>query len=238
MEERAVVLFSGGMDSTTLLYDAISKYGKENVFSILFDYRSKHNAKENAAALDILDHIGVDNKNYRFVDLYSLKQFGGSVLTTDNEVPMASDGKQSDTVVPGRNLIMISFGVAYAQVVGARTILIGACRDDNLSYPDCRNVFFQELTRAISAGYPQVDRVVAPYSNLWKREILPVGFGLGVPYELTYTCYKGDSKACGVCDACVERIDAFRANQTVDPVEYAIDIDWSMCKWIQKAPAV
>jgi 7-cyano-7-deazaguanine synthase len=218
--EKVVTLFSSGMDSTTLLYKSIRDKGKENVFPLLFNYGSKHNKKENKTAYSLLEYLGF--KKVPLVEIPILGSFGGSTLTDSNrEIPSAKEGQQRTTVVPGRNTIMLAFGISYAESVGATVVEFGACADDYISYPDCREIFIEHMATVAQLGSDRkVLSVEAPFVNLSKIEIVKLGEELSVPWDRTWTCYKGEELACGQCDADVERLQAFEANGIKDPIEY------------------
>jgi 7-cyano-7-deazaguanine synthase len=123
-------------------------------------------------------------------------------------------------------MIMLSFAGAYAQVVEADSIAFAPCADDYASYPDCREEFTTSFEYALDKALGRKVSIFTPFINTLKTEIVKIGLQFDVPYHLTHTCYKGTRPACGVCDACVERISAFQYNKVVDPIPYEVEIDW------------
>ena len=195
---RVVVIYSGGMDSYTLLNDCISK-GMQ-VYALSFNYGQKH-AKELHYAQKVCDQLGLPHK---VVDITAVHQLLlGSSLTDDIEIPEGHYEEESmkSTVVPNRNMVMLSLAIAYAVSVQAQSVMFGAHGGDHAIYPDCRPEFVEKMA-AVSkiANYEEVD-VVAPYINLNKTEILAKGLQLGLDYGKSWTCYNGRDKACGRCGA-------------------------------------
>ena len=214
---RVVVIYSGGMDSYTLLNDCISK-GMQ-VYALSFNYGQKH-AKELHYAQKVCDQLGLPHK---VVDITAVHQLLlGSSLTDDIEIPEGHYEEESmkSTVVPNRNMVMLSLAIAYAVSVQAQSVMFGAHGGDHAIYPDCRPEFVEKMA-AVSkiANYEEVD-VVAPYINLNKTEILAKGLQLGLDYGKSWTCYNGRDKACGRCGACQERLEAFADNRATDPLSY------------------
>lgn len=215
--KRAVVIVSGGMDSTTLLYDIISQ-GYE-VFPLTFNYGQRH-IKEISAMMDTCSHLGV---GYELVELNVLNYLAPSALTRDEEkVPEGhyADESMKQTVVPNRNMVMLSLALSYAIKVDADTVFYGAHMGDHAIYPDCRKVFVDAMCEAAKLCDYKERYIVAPYWDLNKGDILKKGLELGVDYNLTWTCYKGGFKACGKCGSCVERLEAFKQNGIEDPIDY------------------
>jgi len=204
---KALVLLSGGMDSLTLLHYVIEKlnYPVQDVSCVGFNYGQKH-IKELDYAEDICRYMGVE-----FIPIcVDLNGFGQSALTSDIEVPKAKDDKQIQTVVPGRNAVMLSLAVAKAMTIGVDSVFFAPTLDDFKSYPDCRSEFVTSICQAMTVGYAV--RVYAPLINLSKSEIVKLGIDMKVHYELAWSCYKGEEEPCMECDACVERINAMKAN--------------------------
>jgi len=231
-EQRAVVLLSGGLDSTTTL--AIAKSEGFQVYALTFRYGQRHSLEVEAArriaqATGVAEHVLVE---------FDLRPFGGSALTSDLDVPkdrpVASMAEGIPvTYVPARNTIFLSFGLAWAEVLGAGTIFIGVNALDYSGYPDCRPEYleaFERLarlaTRAGVEGQAEVC-VRAPLLHLSKAEIIQRGAALGVDYALTLTCYdpspRGES--CGHCDACLLRLNGFAENGMQDPASYQQEIE-------------
>ena len=228
--KRAVLLLSGGLDSTTLLALATSEgYA---VHALSFDYGQRHSI-ELSAASKIARRYGVVQHLVAKIDL---RVFGGSSLTADIPVPRDRDlddeaGGIPITYVPARNTIFLSHALALAEVVGAREIFIGVNALDYSGYPDCRPEFiaaFEHManlaTRAgIESGDEPAIRIRAPLIDLSKSQIIKLGLALGVDYSMTTSCYDpgADGKACGRCDACQLRLRGFSEAGARDPASYA-----------------
>jgi 7-cyano-7-deazaguanine synthase len=224
---RAVLLLSGGLDSSTLLALAI-RDGFE-VYAMSFRYGQRH-AHEIAAAKRIAESYGL--AAHVIVDI-DLRIFGGSALTADIAVPkdrMAADMSSGIpiTYVPARNTIFLSYALAWAEVLGARDIFIGVNAVDYSGYPDCRPEFIQAFQTmaniATRAGTEEGRRLTihTPLISLSKREIIERGSALGVDYGMTLTCYDPatDGAACGRCEACLLRLKGFREAGMEDPAPY------------------
>jgi len=217
--EKAVVILSGGMDSTTLLYDIVSRFGAENTYAISFDYGQRHKRELNLA-LESCNKLGVVR---HILDLRCLNEVAPSALTRDVEMPEGryDDENMKQTVVPNRNMVMLSLATAYAIGIGATKLYYGPHAGDHAIYPDCRPEFIAALKEAIRLCDWKEVELLAPYSNMDKGDIVILGLKLSVDYSLTNTCYnpKGD-KACGKCGACSERIEAFKKAGIIDPIQY------------------
>ena len=144
-------------------------------------------------------------------------------------MPAAEADQQVVTVVPFRNALFVTAAAAYAETVGISNLYISPVADDYAAYRDCRREFYDAMEASLSLGATQDTRVhiQTPFVEKSKVEVVSEGIRLRVPYELTHTCYEGTQPACGRCDACTERIDAFKANSLTDPIPYAIPINWS-----------
>jgi len=224
MPVKAVVLLSGGMDSATCL--ALARAEGREIFTLTFSYRQRHRVEVEAAEA-LSSYFGVPGENRRVVDLGPA--FGGSALT-DPELEVPLDRPQKEmarvippTYVPARNLVFLSLAGSWAEQLGAREIWMGANARDFSGYPDCRPEFlsaFEEAlrlgTRAGVEGEPI--RLRTPLLHLSKAEIVRLGRDLGVPFELTHTCYLGLRPPCGRCDACRLRARGFREAGVEDPL--------------------
>lgn len=224
----AVVLLSGGLDSTTVL--AVAKRDGFTPYAMTFRYGQRHAveidaARRVAAAQGVAQHVVVD---------IDLRQWGGSALTSDVEVPKDRDVESTAnlipvTYVPARNTIFLSFALAWAEVLGATDIFIGVNALDYSGYPDCRPEFIDAFARmanlATRAGVEGTQRLTihAPLQHLTKADIVALGQSLGVDYSITTSCYDpaADGTACGHCDACQLRLRGFSANGVIDPITYA-----------------
>ena len=216
--QKAVVILSGGMDSTTLLYDAISQ-GYE-VKALSFNYNQKHKrelfmAEKTCKELDI---------PHKIMDLSILNELAPSSLTrTDWEVPEGhySDENMKETVVPNRNMVTLSLATAYAIGIEADKLFYGAHSGDHDIYPDCRAEFVEQLAKTIQLCDWNPVTLEAPYLEIDKGDIVIKGTQLGVDYSLTWTCYKGREYSCGKCGSCTERLEAFDKAGIDDPLHYA-----------------
>jgi 7-cyano-7-deazaguanine synthase len=226
-KRRAVVLLSGGLDSTTVLAAARSE-GYE-VYALTFRYGQRHEA-EIEAARRVAQLNGVAEHVVAEIDL---RAFGGSALTGDMEVPKNRAPKEISegipvTYVPARNTIFLSFALAWAEVLGANDIFIGVNALDYSGYPDCRPEYIAAFQRmadlATKAGVEgrQKLSIHTPLISLTKAQIVKKGIELGVDYSLTVTCYDPSTEgaACGQCDACQLRLKGFAENGLSDPARY------------------
>lgn len=215
MNMRAVVILSGGMDSTTLAYDLVNK--KYEVFALSFDYGQKHR-KELVKAMVTATNLGI---RHEVIDLSYLSKFLKSSLTdSTQQVPEGhyADDNMKSTVVPNRNMIMLSIAIGYAITVGADTVAYGAHAGDHAIYPDCRPQFVWEMQKVADICHFTPVKLYAPYLSIHKGEIAILGKMLKVPYENTWTCYVGGEKPCGRCGSCVERAEAFAFAGMEDPL--------------------
>tara|TARA_R110000737_G_scaffold5134_2_gene16666 strand:- start:10069 stop:10725 length:657 start_codon:yes stop_codon:yes gene_type:complete len=217
MSNKVVVIFSGGMDSFTVLNRAL-KDGKE-VYALTFDYGQKH-VKEIACASKVCRQLGVAHK---VIDISAINQLlAGSSLTDDIDIPEGHYEAESmkSTVVPNRNMILLSLAVGYAVSVKAAQVYYGAHAGDHAIYPDCRPEFVSKMNDVCQiANYEAVD-IFSPYLSDTKSDILTDGLKMGLSYADTWTCYNGRDKACGKCGACQERLEAFADNNITDPLAY------------------
>lgn len=217
---KALVLFSGGVDSTTCLAMAVDKYGKENVIALSISYGQKH-TKEIEVSDSIAKFYGVE---HIYLDLAKIFQYSDCSLLagSDKEIPKESysdqlkktDGKPVSTYVPFRNGLFLSSAASLALSKDCQVIYYGAHADDAAgnAYPDCSSDFNNAIARAIYIGSGNQLKVEAPFVNLTKAEVVAIGVKLGVPYEMTWSCYEGGDKPCGVCGTCRDRKAAFLAN--------------------------
>ena len=215
--KKATLILSGGVDSTTLLYD-LHRRGYD-VRAISFDYGQRH-IKELGMAQKTCEKIGVEHTIVNLSNLGSI--LGNNALTGKIEVPEGDyqDPTMKLTVVPNRNMIMLSIAIGYTINIGANHLYYGAHAGDHAIYPDCRPEFVQAIQNVAELCHYDPINVHAPYLYIPKSEIVALGLDLGVDYSLTWTCYKGGLKACGKCGSCVERLEAFEINKAEDPIEY------------------
>ena len=221
---KALVLFSGGVDSTTCLAMAVDKYGRENVIALSISYGQKH-TKEIQSAEKIANYYGVELKK---LDL--AKIFEGSecslLSSSGEEIPKESyaeqlektNGKPVSTYVPFRNGLFLSCAASVAISNGCTEIYYGIHMDDAAgnAYPDCSNEFNNAMNNAIYIGSGRQLKVTAPFVNMRKSDIVAKGLNLNVPYRMTWSCYEGGEKPCGVCGTCRDRIAAFKANSITE----------------------
>ncbi len=219
---RAVSLLSGGLDSSTVLSYAISK-GYE-VIALSFDYGQRHR-KELESAKKIADYYGVKHKIMKI----DLRAIGGSALTDDIEVPdvtLEAIGKEIPvTYVPARNTILLSLGLGLAEVTDSSKIFIGANALDYSGYPDCRPEYFDSINKTFSLATKKTVEggkieVEAPLLRFSKADIVKLAHSLKTPLELTWSCYNGKERACGVCDSCKLRLKGFMEAGFEDPIKY------------------
>ena len=217
MEMRnSLIAYSGGVDSTTLLYE----YREEVACAVGFDYGSKHNARELAAAKAICRELEIP---YLIIPLAFIGEyFRSDLLLSGGEMQLGdySEENMSSTVVPFRNGIMLSILAGLAESRDLQQVLIANHFGDHAIYPDCRESFVKPMGEAITAGTSNGVKLVAPYTTLTKAEIVARGTRLGVPYGKTYSCYQGGELHCGRCGTCRERHEAFVANGLEDPTLY------------------
>lgn len=214
---KVVVIYSGGMDSFTVLNRAIAD-GHE-VYALSFDYGQRHR-RELDAAEQVCKSLNIEHK---IVDIRSINVLlSGSSLTDDIDVPegdYATDNMTS-TVVPNRNMILLSLAIGYAVSLEADKVYYGAHSGDHSIYPDCRPEFVDAMNQVSQIANYQSVSIHSPYLHLSKADILADGLTLGLDYSKTWTCYNGRDKACGKCSACRERLAAFASHQVTDPLEY------------------
>ena len=219
MSQKVVVIFSGGMDSFTVL-NLAAKQGLE-VFALSFNYGQKHK-KELDYAARACTLLGVKHK---VVDISAINQLiGGSSLTSDIEVAEGHYEEESmkSTVVPNRNMILLSMAVGYAVSISANKVYYGAHAGDHAIYPDCRPEFVHKMNDVCAIANYEAVEIITPYLDVTKTAILTAGLEMGLDYNQTWTCYNGREKACGKCGACQERLEAFTENGINDPLLYEV----------------
>ena len=227
MRKKAVILLSGGLDSSTIL--AYAKSQNFDLYAISFFYGQRHQF-ELEASKKVAQQFGVVDHKIANIDL---RAFGGSALTADIDVPKGRseaemEGEIPITYVPARNTIFLSFALAYAEVIQSNDIFIGVNAVDYSGYPDCRPEYIQAYQTmanlATKSGVEDTDTLTihTPLIDLKKSEIIKMGLNLGVDYSITSTCYDPNEKGlpCGICDSCVLRIKGFSELGMEDPAEY------------------
>lgn len=212
-DTKAVVLLSGGMDSTTLLYYCLKIH--RGVQAVIISYNQRHKKEIEHAKLIAKKA----NVSFSIINV-QLPRFEGSALVDSNTaVPEQKENKQAVTVVPLRNTFFLLHACAIATSIKAQDVYLGAVEDDQLSYPDCRPAFFDAFQEMLDSQNSDL-KINYPFVQFKKDKIVALGEELKVPWDLTWTCYQGQEKACGQCDACRERLHAFQANKLSDPIEY------------------
>ena len=212
----SVIILSGGMDSTTLLYEYKEKIG----LAITFDYGSTQNARERQYAVKHCERLGI---RHLIIPLdFMHRHFKSALLGSADDIPeghYASENMKS-TVVPFRNGIMLAIACGIAESNGLHRVMIANHGGDHTIYPDCRPAFIAGMNSAMEAGTYEGVELFAPYTNLTKSDIARRGKALGIDYAETYSCYKGGERHCGRCGTCVERREALADAGIIDPTEY------------------
>lgn len=223
--KTAVVLLSGGMDSSVLLAQTL--FEDFDVIPVTIYYGQRH-SREIRAAKDIVDFYGLGARWHQISVPGDILASPFSSQTSDLQVPEGAydDESMKQTVVPNRNMFLLSIGVARAIVVGAEQIRYAAHAGDHAIYPDCRPDFVQAMQVAITRCDWRPPTLIAPFIASSKADIVERGHQLRVPFELTWTCYKGGDEACGRCGTCVERLEAFALSGHTDPLKYTDYTFW------------
>jgi len=211
-----VLILSGGMDSTTLLYD----YQERIALAISFDYGSNHNAKEIPFARQHCERLGI---KHLVIPLDFMGQyFRSSLLEGDAAIPEGhyTDENMQSTVVPFRNGIMLAIAAGMAESNDLQYIMMANHGGDHTIYPDCRPEFVEAFDAAVHAGTFNGVRLLSPYCHMTKGQIAARGKALGINYAETWSCYRGGEKHCGKCGTCVERREALAEAGIPDPTEY------------------
>jgi len=226
MKMKAVVLVSGGLDSTTCL--AIAREQNFDLYALTLNYGQRHDHELNSARM-IIDFFNIHDHSIIDIDL---AQFGGSALTDQIDVPKKRDLSDMDeipvTYVPARNTVFLSLALAWAEVLGSFDIFIGVNALDYSGYPDCRPEYISSFEKtanlATKAGVSgSTFKIHTPLIDMTKSEIIKVGLDLGVDYSLTSSCYDPDQEGnpCGLCDACYLRLKGFKETGITDPLNYS-----------------
>jgi 7-cyano-7-deazaguanine synthase len=224
-QSRAVVLLSGGMDSCVCA--ALAARDHQSA-ALHVSYGQRTELRERRAFESICDRLGIHER--LLVRNEALRAIGGSALTDSSIAVPESHGTESGglsgdipvTYVPFRNAHFLSVAVSWAEVLGAEKIYIGAVEPDSSGYPDCRPAYYRAFNEVIKAGTKEGNiRVVTPLIAMHKAEIIRLGLELNAPFDLTWSCYQREDRACGVCDSCVLRLRGFREAGAEDPIPYA-----------------
>ena len=218
---KCVVLLSGGIDSTVLMYSLIADY---EVWPLTIDYGQRH-SKEVIAARNVCE---ARNHNlllrWKYIDLSNLRFVLPSALTGVGEVPTGEYDKEtmSQTIVPNRNMIFLAIAGGYAEGLGAGYVAYAAHTEDHYLYPDTRPEFVDSVGETIKLATDGKVKLIEPFTYKTKTDIVALGKKLNVPFERTYSCYQGRELHCGVCSTCLERKKAFDVAGVVDPTQYVV----------------
>ena len=219
---KALVILSGGQDSTTCLYWAINKFGHENVSSLSFDYGQRHKI-ELVSAQKVAEIAAVSNE---ILPINTFTAIGGNALTDDIDIKQSADDQQEDidqlpnTFVPGRNLIFLTYAAAYAYSRGIDHLVIGVAQTDFSGYPDCRENTINSLEQTLRLGMESNITIHAPLMNISKADTVELAIKLGAMDAMAYThtCYNGSQPPCQKCDACILRAKGFAEAKVADPL--------------------
>ncbi len=217
MSETVVVIYSGGMDSFTLMH--LARARGHQVHALSFDYGQRH-VRELECARDVCARAGIP---HQVLDIRALSNvMAGSALTSEVAVPEGhyAEDSMKATVVPNRNMILLSLATGYAVTAGASAVWYGAHGGDHAIYPDCRPEFVEKMDAVCRVANYEPVAIEAPFMAMDKSDILAEGLKLNLDYSQTWTCYNGRERACGVCGSCVERQEAFAAHGLTDPLPY------------------
>lgn len=220
-DKQAVILVSGGMDSATAVYEAMDR-GYHPHF-LHTSYGQQTETKEYECATSLAEEV--EPTDFLHIQTSHLSEIGASSLT-ESEMEVQDADLESEeipaTYVPFRNANLLSMAVSYAEANECSSVFIGAHSEDFSGYPDCRPEFFDAYQAVIDAGTKPATSIelIAPFAEFSKTDIVKRGIELGVPFELTWSCYRNEEPACGTCDACAFRLEAFRQAGAKDPIEY------------------
>ncbi|MDN2663746.1 7-cyano-7-deazaguanine synthase QueC [Psychromonas sp. 14N.309.X.WAT.B.A12] len=218
MSKKVVVIYSGGMDSYTVLHKAIEE--GLTPFALTFDYGQRH-VKEIQMASEVCESLNI---NHKIIDITAINQLIGGSSLTDSSIEVATgdydNNNMVNTVVPNRNMILLSLAVGYAVSIGAEKVYYGAHSGDHEIYPDCRPIFVEKMNEVAAVANYEKTEIHSPYLKSDKVGILKDGLRMGLDYSKTWTCYNGREKACGECGSCKERLEAFAKNGLSDPISY------------------
>jgi len=219
MTDKALVVLSGGQDSTTCLYWSIDRFGVDNVQSVTFDYGQRHRVELDCAQ-EVASFANVPNT---ILPIDTFNALGGNALTDSNIAVESSLGDQQhlpNTFVPGRNLIFLTFAAAFASQRGIEHIVTGVAQTDYSGYPDCREETMESLQATLRLGMESDVQIHTPLMHLSKKETVDLAQQLGAmpAMALTHTCYNGERPPCGVCPACLLRAKGFAEAGVTDPL--------------------
>jgi len=218
-KSRAIVLLSGGMDSCVCAALAVRDF---ETAAVHVSYGQRTEVRERHAFLAICERLGIHQR--LMVKNEALRAIGGSALT-DKKIAVPESGEIGAeipvTYVPFRNAHFLSVAVSWAEVLGAETVFIGAVEQDSSGYPDCRPEYYRAFNQVVRSGTKEGRiKIETPLIGMRKSQIVTRGLELGAPFDLTWSCYSRDDRACGVCDSCTLRLRAFREAGVTDPLPY------------------
>ena len=216
LEKDSVIIYSGGLDSTTLLYEERERVA----LAVTFDYGSNHAAREIACARHHCSLLGIE---HLVIELgFMGRYFASSLISGADAIPSGNYDEENmkSTVVPFRNGIMLSIACGLAESHGLKRVLIANHGGDHAIYPDCRPGFVTAMDAAMQAGTYEGVRLAAPYTDLTKADLVRRGAAMGIDYGKTYSCYRGGEHHCGTCGTCTERREAFLQAGIPDPTQY------------------
>ena len=219
-QKDRVIIYSGGLDSTTLLYEERERVA----LAVTFDYGSNHAVREIACAKHHCALLGIE---HLVIELgFMSRYFQSSLLSGAADIPDGNyeEANMKSTVVPFRNGIMLSIACGLAESRGLKRVLIANHGGDHAIYPDCRPTFVDAMNAAMQAGTYEGVQLAAPYTNISKADIIRRGARLGIDYGATYSCYRGGEHHCGTCGTCTERREAFREAGIPDPTAYEVEL--------------
>ena len=223
---KGIVLLSGGMDS--LVTAAIARKECDEIYFLHVNYGQRTEVRELRSFRKMKDYF--KPKDVLIADLTYLTQIGGSSLTdTSIDVPEYQGSKEiPNTYVPFRNTHMIAIAVSWAEIIGAERVYIGAVEEDSSGYPDCREKYYKALQKAVNEGTKDDTKIelMTPIIHKRKAEIVKLGTELNAPFDLSWSCYRNNDIACGKCDSCVLRVNAFKEAGIKDPIPYEIELNW------------
>jgi 7-cyano-7-deazaguanine synthase len=219
-KEKAICLVSGGMDSAVTLAIALASY---DVHAMHVMYGQRTQERELKSFRSLVECYGIEKT--MIISMDYIQRIGASSLTNrDIEIPKITQdpGVIPNTYVPFRNAQLLSAGVSWAEAVSASKVFIGAVEEDSSGYPDCREIFFNAFNDMVSKGTRPETRIeiATPVIHMSKAEIVKKGMELKVPFELTWSCYENSDKACGECESCRLRLNAFIVAGMSDPISY------------------
>ncbi len=222
--KRVVVLVSGGIDSSVLLHYVARELGKTEIHALSFNYGQRHSRELECAAYQAQAAGAVEHRILDISFLGPLLCEGSVLLSGGGAVPDLKDVPKEDlvqppTYVPNRNMMFLSMAAAYAEAHGMREVYYGAQAQDEYGYWDCTREFLDRINAVLALNRKEAVTICAPFVDKSKAEIVGMGTALGVDFSRTWSCYRGEEKACGTCPTCVERLNAFKHAGLVDPVD-------------------